>query len=199
MIHKLKPFSEPAVNLNFEVEVSFLQTKSSLDLAVIYRLSGRHAVLNEINLLSDLITTKQRAHELWKNTCFEWFIKSKTNSKYWEFNVSPSGQWNFYEFDSYRSNLKECFFLVDPYFQSELKSAPDLTASDSNFEYSFSFTGSLEPLFNHENLESDDLQLAITSVVNWKNGQISYYSLEHCQGKPDFHSSAGFILPFPSR
>lgn len=209
MIHKLKPFSEAPFNLNFEAEVSFLQTSSSLNLAITYRLNGAHAVLNEINLLSDSITTKQKSHELWKNTCFEWFIKSKTSSKYWEFNASPSGQWNFYEFDSYRSNLKECFFIVEPCFQSKLrsetvksqasKSVPDPTISDLNSSYSFSFEGSLEPLLNHENLKKDDLQLAITSVVNWKNGQISYYSLEHGQGKPDFHSNEGFILPFPSR
>src|SRR5215211_7556622 len=43
-----------------------------------------------------------RRDELWKATCFEFFLAIKTQLGYWEFNISPSGDWNVYQMDAYR-------------------------------------------------------------------------------------------------
>src|SRR5690606_14757641 len=45
----------------------------------------------------------ERAFELWKTTCFEFFTKDEHSEKYYEFNFSPSSQWDAYLFESYRS------------------------------------------------------------------------------------------------
>ena len=51
-----------------------------------------------------------RKNNLWEETCFECFIGVKGFEYYWEFNLSPSGHWNVYRFESYRhlSMLKLC-------------------------------------------------------------------------------------------
>lgn len=169
MIHKLKPFSEPSSQLSFNTEVSISQKSSALNLAIKYQLSGATKVLNEITLLSESTSNKKRTQELWKNTCFEWFVKSKNSSKYWEFNASPTGEWNFYELDSYRSNLKESFLISDPSFYSELTHNSGEAQNNLNSTYSFSFEGILSPLLINSQMKMDDFFLAITSVINWKS------------------------------
>src|SRR5512138_1819747 len=42
-----------------------------------------------------------RKDELWSTTCFEFFLAVQGQSKYWEFNLSPSGDWNVYYMDAY--------------------------------------------------------------------------------------------------
>ncbi|NEQ19514.1 MAG: DOMON-like domain-containing protein [Microcoleus sp. SIO2G3] len=51
--------------------------------------------------------TPARKHELWKDTCFEFFVGIKNSDQYWEFNLSPAGDWNIYRFDAYRQGMQE--------------------------------------------------------------------------------------------
>ena len=43
-----------------------------------------------------------RKDDLWKATCFEFFIALPNQPQYWEYNLSPSGDWNVYRMDAYR-------------------------------------------------------------------------------------------------
>src|SRR5829696_7959044 len=43
-----------------------------------------------------------RRDELWRTTCFEFFLAIENKAQYWEFNMSPSGDWNVYVMDAYR-------------------------------------------------------------------------------------------------
>jgi hypothetical protein len=51
--------------------------------------------------------TPMRKHELWEDTCFEFFLGIKDSQRYWEFNLSPAGHWNVYRFDGYRQGMQE--------------------------------------------------------------------------------------------
>lgn len=55
-----------------------------------------------------------RADGLWQSTCFELFLGSPAETGYIEFNFSPSGAWNCYEFSDYRQGMQVCerFSLV---------------------------------------------------------------------------------------
>ena len=46
-----------------------------------------------------------RADDLWRHTCFEAFVGGEGGG-YWEFNLSPSGQWASYRFDAYREGMR---------------------------------------------------------------------------------------------
>ena len=48
-----------------------------------------------------------RRHGLWKATCFEFFLGVKGEARYWEFNLSPGGDWNVYGFAGYRQGMAE--------------------------------------------------------------------------------------------
>jgi hypothetical protein len=189
MIHKMLPFTPPPHTLTFEAESSVVGEIHNPSLMVSYRLNGN---LNKIELIDPSLGLPKRTHELWKNTCFEWFLKSDKSLKYWEFNASPTGLWNFYELDSYRTNLKESFLISEPLFHSELKQEKNGPTST----YCFSMKCSLKALFNESSLSPQSTRLAITTVIHWKTNETTYYSLKHPQEKPDFHSPDGFVIPF---
>src|SRR5690349_18802736 len=72
-------------------------------------LSIHYSVHGDIeNILCPISVAPARKDDLWKATCFEFFIAIKDQSRYWEFNMSPSGNWNVYAMDAYRQvNMRE--------------------------------------------------------------------------------------------
>ena len=46
--------------------------------------------------------------------------------------------------------------------------------------------------------EAPLLRVALAAVVEDAAGDLSYWSLRHAAGKPDFHHSDGFVLELPS-
>jgi hypothetical protein len=74
------------------------------------RLFIRYVVTGEtdIILLPTAVDSPSRKHDLWRATCFEFFVAIKDQPQYWEFNMSPSGNWNVYAMDAYRQvNMRE--------------------------------------------------------------------------------------------
>ena len=63
-----------------------------------------------------------RTDGLWQHTCFEAFVGRGDNG-YAEFNLSPSGQWAAYDFDSYRGGMRNREVL-----------APKITVESGPFE-----------------------------------------------------------------
>ena len=61
-----------------------------------------------------------RSDELWKSTCFEIFWQPENGTNYREFNLSPSTRWACYEFDDYRSNMRDApaEVAIDPHLDS---------------------------------------------------------------------------------
>src|SRR5690349_1737431 len=49
----------------------------------------------------------RRADELWRNTCFEMFVKAENREGYCEFNFSPSSEWAAYGFTGYRVGMHD--------------------------------------------------------------------------------------------
>ena len=48
-----------------------------------------------------------RTDELWKHTCFEAFIQPVGQAGYVELNLAPSGRWATYQFEGYRSGMRD--------------------------------------------------------------------------------------------
>lgn len=178
----LLPFHEPKTPLAIETHLRLNDQR----LEVTYTLRGE---LAPINLIDQTPSSVERRHELWKDTCFEWFIGSNSTKKYWEFNASPRGAWNFYELEDYRSNLKESLLI-----ESE---DIDLSATLSNQIrdlYVFHTKISLKKLFKDQPTLLADGWIAVTSVIRSSSGETNYFSLKHPQEKPDFHNRIGFII-----
>ncbi len=100
----LKPF--PA-SKNAQAPLD-LQITGSIDrhnntLSIAYELSGK---LSKVQIAPPS-NTPARKHDLWQETCFEFFLGIKNSPVYWEFNLSPAGHWNVYRFDDYRHGMRE--------------------------------------------------------------------------------------------
>jgi hypothetical protein len=122
-----------------------------------------------------------RAHQLWAHTCFEAFVGLPQSPRYLELNFSPSGEWAAYCFESYREGM----------LPAVLDAAPRLALRrgearlELQAEVRLSGTGVAG---------SRGLRIALSTVVEDREGRLSYWALRHAPGRPDFHHPDGFSL-----
>src|SRR5215510_91023 len=69
------------------------------------------------------IAPPARAAELWQRTCFEAFVRCPATDIYYEFNFAPSTQWAAYQFDGYRSGMREASGVSAPAIAVKASSA----------------------------------------------------------------------------
>ena len=142
----------------------------------------RHELKSDIKKLDvpQIADKEARKDELWQTTCFELFIGIENSPRYWEFNISPSGDWNVYRFDDYRQRMQE---------ESKVESL--------NIYIDRGFYDLLVGVdkFDLRNLTSENcnFNVSMTAVVKEKTGNISYWALKHCGEEADFHLRDSFV------
>jgi hypothetical protein len=119
---------------------------------------------------------------LWQHTCFEAFIGAPGTEAYYEFNFSPAGDWACYRFGAYRDGGGAATVAPAPHLQV-YRNAERLELSATVH------LGALTEL-----AEAPQLRVALTAVVEDAAAELSYWSLRHAAGKPDFHHADGFVL-----
>ena len=125
--------------------------------------------------------TPARADKLWQHTCFEAFARGN-GSDYWEFNVSPSGKWAAYHFDSYRSGMKPA-------------NIPAPVVRTTKHGHIFELTAELDLAGLAVRLP---WKIGGAAILENNNGAKSYWALAHPPGKPDFHHSVCFAIELPA-
>ena len=120
------------------------------------------------------VNTLQRADELWKTTCFEAFWALPGQNSYWELNLSTSGQWNLYYFESYRK--------PDPPIWSHDFLLMKVETEKNNL------TCTLQSKVPIEKLE-----ISLCTILRLTD-KTCYFSTAHKREKPDFHARESFIL-----
>lgn len=121
-----------------------------------------------------------RADGLWKQTCFEAFVKPEGDEGYWEFNFSPSREWAVYRFNAYRTDMR-----------AEVAVAPlsiTINAAPNLFELSARVNSG--PISQYM---SAKLQVGLAAVLKHKTGDLSYWALRHPKPAPDFHHTDCFV------
>jgi hypothetical protein len=121
----------------------------------------------------------QRKDELWQQTCMELFIAEPDGERYFEFNFSPSSDWQGYEFLSYRSLAS----------QPKNIKPPKIDKLDDRTGVSYSVSLDITPLSL-----TTPLQLGISAVLLQACGDLAYFSLYPQTDAPDFHFRDGFKL-----
>ncbi len=113
-----------------------------------------------------------RADGLWRHTCFELFAAGEGDA-YREFNFSPSGQWQAYDFTAYRQGGTVAALRADP--RPRWQAVPD-------------------GLRLSVRLAAADLPrapwLGPCAVLQDALGDLSYWAPVHGPGRPDFHAAA---------
>ncbi|GAP97342.1 DOMON-like domain-containing protein [Leptolyngbya sp. NIES-2104] len=129
-------------------------------------------------VLIPVAKSPSRQDNLWQTTCFEFFIGVQNSSEYWEFNLSPSSDWNVYHFENYRAGMQEEKVFLSLPFEIETRSHHTFLSIDLDL--------------NLLNL-NQPIDLGITAVIE-TNQQISYWALKHCGKEADFHIRESFAI-----
>jgi hypothetical protein len=122
----------------------------------------------------------QRRDNLWQETCFEFFIGVEGDRSYWEFNLSPTGDWNCYRFSDYRQDMKPEMALDALPFSSE-------QGSDR-------FYLELELNLACLGLAEKRLEIGITAVIEERSASTRYWAMTHTGKEADFHRRDSFTL-----
>lgn len=124
-------------------------------------------ICEEDLIIPSPISNPTAKDDLWQHTCFELFCKKKDVDDYLEFNFSPSGEWNCYEFTSYREGMKTI----------QLNCSPIIEYKNHIFKVSFYMPEGKE----------DFLEVLHPCAVIECEKEKFYLSNEHLSDKPDFH------------
>ncbi len=146
------------------------------------RLSIHYAVRGDISrIILPEPSAPTRKHDLWKATCFEFFLAVKGRPEYWEFNLSPSGDWNIYAMDAYRQvNMRE---------ESAYSQIP-FEFTKSNNDLTLDVAVNLGQRFQPLQL----LQIGITAIIHTVDGMETYWALVHPGAQADFHLRESFVI-----
>lgn len=146
-----------------------------------HRLTLRYA-LNDAAAQIDLPANAElpaRRDNLWQTTCLEFFVAPRDAASYWEFNLSPSGDWNVYRFEAYRAGMRE---------EKAFSGLPFHTHRQNEL-----FTLEVEIDLAKIIPANQKIQLGITAVIRLKTGDVSYWAIAHCGATPDFHLRESFV------
>lgn len=116
-----------------------------------------------------------RSDDLWRTTCFEAFFRAPGSAAYYEYNFSPSLAWAAYRFDGYRSGMQPLGQRFDP----------EIKIGEAGYHLAAEFEVPL--------IEAG-WQIALSAVLEDKDGGKSYWALRHPPGAPDFHHADCFAL-----
>lgn len=146
-------------------------------LTIHYALTGK---IEDIFLSSPSVNPT-RKEELWKTTCLEFFLAIKGLPHYWEFNISPSGDWNIYRMDAYRRiGFREEMSIQQFQF--------NMQKHTNNFLLNAAVD--LNPIIQAEQI----LEIGITAIVQTTEGSETYWALVHPAPEANFHLRESFIL-----
>ncbi len=169
-IFRLLPFGEGIAPIGLTGYVS----REGDRLTVHYRLTGDLSRL----AIPGINPQPSRCDALWERTCLEFFFGAVGQRNYWEVNLSPSGDWNFYCLTDYRQGLTS-----------------EVGIGNLPFEVIRHEMGlSLTVVCDLEGLVSGPLDVGVTAVVEGLYGEMGYWAIVHTGSEADFHRRDSFVL-----
>ena len=169
----LHPFSSEDSSSNLDIKASLSYHNHQLKI--------KYSVFGDLEkvAVATPINNPTRQDDLWQTTCFEFFLGIVGSPLYWEFNLSSSGNWNVYSFTGYREGMKpETAFENLPF---EFSKQDDRLLLQIQIDTSQLIT------------PSQQLEIAITTVIEEPKNNISYWALKHSGQQADFHLRDSFI------
>ena len=171
MRHKLHPHPDSGATATWSISAK-AERAAQGRLELTFILEGQ---LDQIRIPGP--APSERVDGLWQHTCFEAFIMPAGGDAYYEINLSPSTRWAAYSFSSYREGMTPV--LEDPGIASR--------SDGDRLVLKASISG----------LPEGEWQVGLSAVIEAKDGNRSYWALNHPPGKPDFHHRDCFALRLP--
>jgi hypothetical protein len=171
---KLEPFSKdlstPSIDLSSKID------RHDHILSIEYHLTGDLSTL----IIPPPTAKPTRKSLLWEHTCFEFFLGVPGIPEYWEFNLSPAGDWNVFHLNNYRQGLREELALASLPFETKLQSGSLVLRLELDLRM-------IIP-------SPQDLEVSVTSVIEPRTGEISYWAVTHSGEQADFHLRDSFSV-----
>lgn len=164
MVHELQPFDQSSLSAKqFRITAEWSVDQAELRVVSICKgpVSGLDFDPNHQITPSD---------NLWTKTCFEVFVLKKNSTEYEEWNFSPSGNHQRYQFSSYRNR-------IEPYLPPKTS---DFSITWSKDTQNLRAQVSLNVPFEIQKVQ-------VCWVIKPLKGETSYWALSHPSSKPDFH------------
>ena len=125
----------------------------------------------------------RRRDRLWEETCLELFLGAAESDAYWEFNLSPAGDWNVYRFTRYREGMQEETDITSLPF--DVRRDPEALLLTAEIGI-----GKIVPA-------GEVLAGTVAVVIRTSDGGKSHWAPIHPASRPDFHRRDGFALILP--
>ena len=187
----LIPFVDRAV-AQIQITGSISRQEDCLD--VKYQLSGD---LSKI-IIPPPSQTANRQYDLWEHTCFELFLRLSNTTKYWEFNLSPTKDWNVFYFADYRHPCPAFLrqgLRMTAFRSQNLAEETAIASLPCEIWQTFeSLQVSLKIDLNKIMPAKSDLDIAVATVIENQERQLSYWALTHPASKADFHHQDSFAI-----
>ena len=173
-IIKLKPF--PTEKPLPKIEIITTISRDNKQLKINYLIQGD---LEQI-ILPPANNRPLRKDNLWQTTCFEFFLAIFNSPQYWEFNLAPTGNWNSYRFTKYRRGM-----AIEKVFDTL-----PCKIKTNNSTYEIATEIDLRQII----AGNTTLEIAVTTVIEDINHNLSYWAITHPGTEADFHRRDGFII-----
>ncbi len=157
------------------IKISGNINRQNNQLKILYKLEGVSQII-----IPQKANFPTRQDTLWEHTCFEFFIGLKDLTKYWEFNLSPAGDWNVFRFSNYRQDMSE---------EVAFESLPFHVLQQAN-----SLQLQSEVDLNQIISPEQSLAVGVTTVIKDQKQQLSYWALTHRAKEADFHHRDSFLI-----
>jgi hypothetical protein len=168
----LRSFTPPPASLSLAGSVRRDGDRLSLH----YRLEDPEGLV----LVPPASAAPRRCYDLWTTTCFEFFLAEPGAEPYWEGNLAPSGDWNLFRLSGYRQGLAP---------EPAINALPFVVErAGGGFDLSVTLDLAALPLAGRP------LEMAVTAVVELRDGEILYWALAHPGEQADFHWREGFKM-----
>lgn len=170
----LLPFPEPGTQHGLVITGSIARHAN--------RISAKFTLQGSVSdiVIPEALAAPARKNSLWQETCFELFIIKKNAAGYWEFNFSPSGDWNVYRFKSYRQGMEEEPAFTSLPFQVTRLSGIILLSLEFDLGRIVS--------------AGYPVNIGISTVIMQRDGTVSYWALTHPGPRADFHRQDSFTI-----
>lgn len=137
------------------------------------------------DLILPSASSTERRDGLWEHTCFEAFVGQPGQLGYWEINLSPNGDWNFYHLSGYRENLKPDDAL------NKLPITLHKNASGLELSCTVPLSSVIDP--------DSPLEISLTAVLEHPTEGCSFWAWKHSGKEADFHLRESFTALAPSK
>lgn len=148
------------------------------------QLEVRYEITGDIHMI-DIPGRKRevsRVKGLWEKTCLELFLAAGGCDRYWEVNLSPSGDWNVFRFDRYEEERH-----VDKLVEEVLFDSLPIETQKESGSFSLDFEFDLGRIIR----EDQSIEVGVSAVTAPPK---TYWALAHCGSRPNFHSRDSFTI-----